>query len=177
MKTITIEGSLTESKLITALQALLAPRSVTIQHKLPDSRYLWDGAFTHNHRLVLVEYDGDEHYRNSLKIKSDIIKTNEAINLGCQVVRIPYWVQLDTVTLKYYLDLSAKVVQDFPHGFITTQYFPASFCELGVVRFKREFESLPAEIRQAVVNSIRERIGEHGFNYVMPKSLRRLVAA
>lgn len=177
MKTVTIKGFLTEENLITALQTILTPQSVTIHHKLPGSGYVWDGAFTRNRRLVLVEYDGDDHYRSSLKIKSDILKTDYAIKLGCQVVRIPYWVQLDAVTLKYYFDLSAKVVQDFPHGFITTQYFPASFCELGVVRFKKELESLPAEIRHAVVLSLQERTGEHGLTYVLPRSLRKLVAA
>ncbi len=177
METVPIEGFLTEEKLIGALQTILVPQPLLSQHKLPGSSYVWDGAFTRNRQLVLVEYDGDEHYRSSLRIKSDRQKTDEAAKVGCKVVRFPYWVQLDTVTLYYYFGLSAIVVQDFPHGFITTRYFPASFCELGIVRFRKELGDLPEEIRQAVILSLRERIDEYGLTYVLPKSLRRLVAA
>ena len=59
-----------------------------------------------------------------------------------RVVRVPYWVQLDRTTLGHYFGLSAEIEQRFPHGFITTKLFPASYCELGVERFRRELEAL-----------------------------------
>ena len=55
-------------------------------------------------------------------------------------MRFPYWVQLDNFTLKHYFDLDAKIEQSFPHGFITTKLFPASFCELGIKRFRAEID-------------------------------------
>jgi hypothetical protein len=125
---------------------------------------------------VAVEFDGDEHYRHSLKIKVDREKDAYARADGYRVVRVPYWVQLTTTTLRHYFDLDAEVVQDFPHGFITTKVFPASFCELGIERFRGELERLPPEVRDAVVKSLRERSVEHGVEYVLPTTLRSLIA-
>ena len=45
-------------------------------------------------------------------------------------MRFPYWVQLDSTTLWHYFGLEAEIEQSFPHGFITTKLFPASFCVL-----------------------------------------------
>jgi len=49
-------------------------------------------AFNQNGALVLVEYDGDDHYRDSLKIKADREKDRIAQEKGMRVVRVPYWV-------------------------------------------------------------------------------------
>jgi hypothetical protein len=122
-----------------------------------------------------VEYDGDEHYRNSLKVKADREKDRLAREAGMGLVRVPYWVQLDGLTLRHYFGLLAEVRQDFPHGFITTKLFPASFCELGVERFRQELEGLPVAVREAVVLSLRERAREHGLEYVLPSALRGLI--
>ena len=89
-------------------------------------------------RITVVEYDGDEHYRHSIKIKGDRVKDETARSLGLRVVRFPYWIQLDSNTLKHFFGLDANVEQSFPHGFITTKLFPASFCELGIERFRAE---------------------------------------
>ena len=65
--------------------------------------------------------------------------------------------------------------QDFPHGFITTKLFPASYCEMGVPRFRSELQSLPTSVSDAVIDSLRERAEEHGIEYVLPSALRNLV--
>ncbi len=95
-------------------------------------------AFKDNGETVLVEYDGDEHYRDSLKIKADAHKASLAITHGTRLVRVPYWAQLTNQTARHYFGLEAEIEQSFPHGFITTKLFPASFCEMGVERFRRE---------------------------------------
>ena len=125
---------------------------------------------------LLVEFDGDEHYRHTLKIKADIEKDEAASVSGYKVVRFPYWVQLTTETLCHYFGLDAQVVQDFPHGFIVTKIFPASFCELGVERFRGELERLPGGVRAAVVKSLWDRAKEHGRKYVVPGTLALLDA-
>jgi len=94
-----------------------------------------------------------------------------------RLVRIPYWVQLDSMMARHWFGLEANIEQSFPHGFITTKLFPASFCELGVARFRRELDALPAQVRFAVVASLRERVSEHGIEYVLPRELRALVTA
>lgn len=106
-------------------------------------------AFRRNDSLVLVEYDGDEHYRDSLKIKADREKDRISHENQMTVVRVPYWVQLDSVT--------------------------ASFCELGIDRFKHDLEALPPTVRDAVIHSLQERVKENGLEYVLPSSLRALM--
>lgn len=171
-----IEGYLTERKLSAALQEITDADWLGGQLKVPGSRMRWDMAFRRESNTVVVEYDGDEHYRNALKIKADGAKDEKAASLGYETVRFPYWVQLNTVTLEHYFGLQADIGTDFPHGFITTRIYPASFCELGVERFARELISLPSSVRDSVVASLRDRITEHGYHWVIPNALRRLEA-
>jgi hypothetical protein len=171
---IVIDGFLTEAKLATAIEQLVGVDLVGTQVMLPGSRYRWDVAFPHGGSQVLVEFDGDAHYRDSLKIKVDRIKDSLALTQGNKVVRIPYWVQLNSVTVQHYFGISADIRQNFQHGFITTKIFPASFCELGIDRFKRELKKLPLEVSEAVIKSLRDRILDHGIEYVLPTSLSDL---
>ena len=172
MQTITIEKYLTEEKLVVALRQILGPSQVDAQFSVQGSRKRWDAAFSIGDVPYVVDYDGDEHYRNALKVKSDAEKDLEASAQGYSVVRIPYWVQLDTVTAGYYFGLNIEIVQDFPHGFISTRIFPASFCELGVARFLRELNQLPEGVRADVLESLAARAEEHGVEDVLPAELR-----
>jgi hypothetical protein len=176
-KVIKIEGYLTESKLSKALQQLLPDRWMGDQVRVANSRQRWDMSYQFDGISTVVEYDGDEHYRHSIKIKGDRAKDEVARTQGCRVVRFPYWIQLDNLTLKHYFGLEAQVEQSFPHGFITTRLFPASFCELGVERFRAELLALPVSIGEAVILSLRERVAEHGLQYVLPTSLVDIIAA
>ena len=76
-----------------------------------DMSYQIDG------RITVVEYDGDEHYRHSLKMKADRAKDEIARKQGCRVVRFPYWIQLDNLTLHHYFGLEAQIEQSFPARF------------------------------------------------------------
>ncbi len=176
IKLIKIEGYLTESKLSIALQQLLPDSWLGDQVRVVNSRQRWDMSYKLDDITTVVEYDGDEHYRHSIKIKVDRAKDKIARTQGCQVVRFPYWIQLDNFTLKHYFGLEAQVEQSFPHGFITTKLFPASFCELGIERFRAELLALPMRIREAVIASLRERVAEHGLQYVLPTSLIDIIA-
>jgi hypothetical protein len=171
---IVIDSYLTEAKLSAALVQIVGNAWIGGQVKLPRSRRRFDMAFRSNDTTVLVEYDGDDHYRDTLKIKSDCEKDFLASENGMRLVRVPYWVQLDTITARHWFGLEAEIEQSFPHGFITTKLFPASFCELGIARFKKELESLPASVRDAVIASLRERTAEYGVEYVLPTALRAL---
>jgi very-short-patch-repair endonuclease len=174
-RTVRIEGYLTESKLSKALQELLPDCWLGDQVPVTHTRQRWDMAFNRDGRITVVEYDGDEHYRHSIKIKGDRAKDETARSHGWQVVRFPYWIQLDTTTLKHFFGIDATVEQSFPHGFITTKLFPASFCELGIERFRAELDELPPSVREAVISSLRGRIAEHGLRYVIPGSLVDLI--
>ena len=173
MKTVTVTGYLVQRKLELALREIVGiERWKGTEVILSGSRRRWDMSFEGSSGLVVVEFDGDEHYRNTLKIKTDEGKDAFARAHGIQVVRIPYWIQLTTETLQHYCSLDAEIHQDFPHGFIETKVFPASYCELGLRRFQRELESLPLSVRDAVLSSLSARALEHGDEYVLPAFLR-----
>jgi len=124
---------------------------------------------------TVVEFDGDQHYWDSLKIKVDSEKDAVARSLGYSVVRVPYWVQLTNETALHYFGVQAQISQDFPHGFITTKIFPASFSAMGVSRFSRELSALPESTRNAVLSSLRDSAREHGAEYVLPPTLRHML--
>jgi hypothetical protein len=175
MVKVAIEGYLTQHKLAQALKAIVGGGWIASELKIPHSNRRWDMAFQSVSGIVVVEYDGDAHYRHSLKIKADREKDAIASELGYKTIRFPYWVQLDGMTLEHFFRLEAEIAQDFPHGFITTRYFPASFCEVGVARFRKELEDLPDAVRLKVVQSLHDRSKEYGTEYVMPSSLRHLI--
>lgn len=171
-----IDGYLLQRKLEEALVQIVGKEAWRGRElKVPDSRRRWDMAYQIAGQTTVVEFDGDAHYWNSLKVKVDIEKDEVADNLHYRVVRFPYWVQLTTETLAHYFGLSAEIEQDFPHGFIVTKIFPASFSELGISRFQRELSSLPQDVNESVITSLRDRAEEHGVEYVLPSALRHLL--
>ena len=171
-KEIVIDGYLIQQKLETALKEIVGSQNWRGREvRLPTGRRRWDMSYQIDERVTIVEFDGDEHYRNTLKIKADEEKDAVARQYGFHVVRIPYWVQLTNETLWHYFSLRRVIKQEFPHGFITTKVFPASFCELGVARFEQELASLPENVRTAVWKSLRDRTAEHGIRYVLPTKL------
>jgi hypothetical protein len=130
-----ITGYLVQHKLANALAQIVGDTAWHGKEIRVSSgrRQRWDMVYEGPSGRVAVEFDGDEHYRNTLKIKNDREKDEMARCGGYRVVRIPYWVQLTSETLKHYFHLEAEIIQDFPHGFISTKVFPASFCELASI--------------------------------------------
>lgn len=173
---IKIEGYLLQGKLESALKQLVGEENwVGRELRVPDSRRRWDMAYKIKGKTTVVEFDGNQHYWDSLKIKVDKEKDAVAHSLGYTVVRVPYWVQLTSETALYYFGFRAKIDQDFPHGFITTKIFPASYSELGVSRFQRELSALPKLTKDAVISSLRERVQEYGLEYVLPAPLQSML--
>jgi hypothetical protein len=173
---ISISGYLTQSKLSETIKSIVGESWLGDEIRVPGFRYRWDMAFRRPSGAAVVEYDGDAHYRDTIKMKTDAEKEAIAKELGYVTIRFPYWIQLDSITLKHFFQLEAQVETDFPHGFVTTRIFPASFCEMGVQRFSTELESLPTIVRAAVLDSLRDRATDFGIDYVMPLSLRHLIA-
>jgi len=172
---ITIEGYLTEQKLAHVLQQLLPDDWQGTQIAGMGTRHRWDMSCRLSGIVTVIEYDGDEHYRHSIKVRADRMKDAIARSSGFRVIRFPYWVQLDDITLEHLFGITAHIDQSFPHGFITTKLFPASFCELGIARFRTELFSLPCAVRLAVVTSLRERTTEYGREFVVPSALNDLL--
>lgn len=173
--TIYIEGYLVQEKLETTIKAIVGEGWVGCEYKLPGSRYRFDIAININGQITVIEFDGYQHYQDALLIKRDKEKNTLAAKHNIKVVRIPYWIQLTTETLKHYLGLEADIKQNFPHGFISTKHFPATFCELGIKRFLQELNTVPTSVRRDVVNSLRDRISEIGTEYVVPSTLTNIL--
>ena len=95
-----------------------------------------------------------------------------AKELGYKVIRIPYWIQLDSVIMKQYFGIDVENKTEYLNGFDNTNVYPASFCEKGVERFSRELKMLPNEIKYEVILSLRDKIKEYEADYVIPKSLK-----
>jgi hypothetical protein len=87
------------------------------QVSAPGTPQRWDIACRLGGFTTMVEYDVDEHYRHSIKIKGDRTKDQLARATGFRVIRFPYWIQLDSLALQHFFGMTAKIEQSFPHGF------------------------------------------------------------
>jgi hypothetical protein len=127
------------------------------------------------HRVV-VEFDGDEHYRRALHVIQDAERDDLVAALGYRVIRIPYFVQLTTVTINQLfgaLVANQFPFKEFPHGFIArTVIFPADFCELGIERFQRDLDRF-ASIKVDILTSLQKAATDRGdWRLVYPPKLR-----
>jgi very-short-patch-repair endonuclease len=116
------------------------------------------------HKLV-VEFDGDQHYRSSRVILGDVERDAFFTANGFRVIRIPYFVQLSRAVITHLFGDIADTRDDFldfPHGFIaSTVVMPADFCELGIVRFEDDLERF-GYIAGAILQSLREAAAARG---------------
>lgn len=154
--------------------------------KLPNSKRRFDFGFiiskpicinnTQYTKKVLVEFDGHRHYTDALQIKIDREKDKLAKEHGYDLIRIPYWVQLTTETLKHYFNINGEVIQKYSHGFIDKNaILPASFCELGLDRFEEEIGNLPVNVKEEISKSLNNNINFYGYEYVMPKGMEYIL--
>ncbi len=95
--TVKIDDYLVQNKLSKALQAIVGATAWkgTEVRVISERRRRWDMVYQGDFGQVAVEFDGDAHYRDSLKIKADLDKDELARLGGYRVVRIPYWVQFE----------------------------------------------------------------------------------
>ena len=164
MKSVKYEGYLTKQKLSALLREALKDKYAAFmeeQKVAGKPRCRWDIYMTFpDGREIAVEFDGDQHYRDTLVMKLDLEKEDLADEAGIEVVRLPYWVQLTDDTAKHYFgDLfnGIHIEQDYPHGFIKSKVFPASYCALGVERFMAELHDLPEKEFVEVVTNLFDR--------------------
>jgi very-short-patch-repair endonuclease len=120
--------------------------------------------YSERHRLI-VEFDGDQHYRSSKVILRDFERDAFFIAKSFRVIRIPYFVQLShAVITDLFGDLAHTTHDflDFRHGFIApTVVMPADFCELGIVRFEDDLKRF-GYIAEHILQSLREAAAARG---------------
>lgn len=126
---------------------------------------------------IIVEFDGLQHYQNINEIKKDRKKDKLYGKMGYKIIRIPFFVQPSTETLKHYFDVDKELYLLYPHGFIIYNSRPPSnFCALGLDRFIDEFEKFPETIKKNIVKSLKKLIdlGEDK-EYVIPEKHKDLL--
>lgn len=130
------------------------------QAKVAGTRMRYDARMEYSGKVYMVEFDGDSHFRDANVIYRDNLKDAAMAQAGISVVRIPYFVQLDNDTFYalFGFDCPFSIRTDFPHGFITTKMLPASFCGLGVSRFKNVLKQLPEQVVQQIDKSLDEKV-------------------
>lgn len=184
MKTVKYEGYLTQQKLSAVLREALKDKYTSFieeQKVAGKPRCRWDMYMMfHDGREIAVEFDGDQHYRDTLVMKLDLEKEDLADEARIEVVRIPYWVQLTDDTAKHYFgDLfdGIHIEQDYPHGFIKSKIFPASYCALGVERFMAELHDLPYDIFVEILMNLFDHAFEKAYapEFVIPGAMAYLL--
>ena len=162
---------LTENKLGDYLSEIF--KGATILKQIKMDKYRFD--YFVKDLGIIVEFDGFFHYTDSDCIRRDKIKQNLAKDF--KIVNWPYWIQINTETVKYYLNMDFEIEQVYPHGFIDKNvHLPSNFCELGIVRFKNELLTLPENIKSEVRESLKKKAIDKSLSmeYVVPGEIRNL---
>ncbi|HRQ70742.1 MAG TPA: hypothetical protein PLW78_10625 [bacterium] len=167
---------LTEETLGEVLKILFPENDFIRDKTVPDSGARSRPDYRNDELMMIVEFDGEKHYRESKKIKSEL-KKNYVFNLmGYKIIRIPYFVQISEIVIKNLFDIDVEYKQKYPHGFISKNViFPADYCELGIEKFEEDLDRF-SYIRKDIISSLKSKItGIGDIDLVLPNSLRYLL--
>lgn len=126
--------------------------------------------------MLIVEFDGLHHYVNAEKILNEEEKTNMYESMGYKVIRVPYFVQITTDTIRHLFGIVFEHEQEYPHGFVDEKcVLPCDFCELGIEKFQKDLLSFDY-ILDDITHSLKNKVEIKGdIRRVLPKSLEYLV--
>lgn len=171
--TISYEEYLTEKKLINLFEQIKDKCDLTIDihtnYKI--DRYRGDLVVDTKKRKFLIEFDGYRHYTEGSvqardQLKDAVWKLSQKDDYS--IVRIPYFVQLDSKTFKYYfeklldeLDLEVEVSCNYKHGFIDKKAaLPCDFCSIGERKFIYDLATLPKDVVNDIIQSLITKVKE-----------------
>lgn len=126
---------------------------------------------------IIIEFDGLQHYQNINVIKNDKKKDNVYSKMGYTIIRIPFFIQPSSETLKYFFNIDKDLTLQYPHGFIHYNSTPpAYFCLLGLERFIEEFKKFPDILQNDIVESMKKlkQLGEEEA-YIIPKQYAKII--
>lgn len=117
---------------------------------IPNSQKRYRPDYRSDSLMLIVEFDGLPHYQNPKVILSDKEKDKYYKELGYNVVRIPYFIQLTKKVVKEIFGVDVKR-ELFPEGVsslnIENCNTPAFLCKSGVERMKQEFKKIPEQYK------------------------------
>lgn len=134
---------------------------------------------------LIVEFDGVPHYTSNSQVLSDMNRDIYFSELGYEVIRIPYWLQLSQLNI-YHLfgvdvdnnmcELRYSFYDTDSHGLETC---PGAMCEAGRLRFVAEFGMLPAETQQILWDDILKCMQESQAPsmYILPGYIADMMSA
>lgn len=129
--------------------------------------------FRSDNLKLIVEFDGFQHYTQSSYIIKDEIKDSTYSKMGYTIVRIPYFVQLESRTISYLFGFNYEYKQTYPHGFIDKNaILPADFCELGIERFIKDLQRF-SFIKTEIIESLIAKSAD--IRTVIPQSLTSII--
>ncbi len=144
--------------------------------KVPGSNCQYRPDYRNDKLKLIIEFDGYRHYSQSTDIIKDCTKDTIYKNMGYNIIRIPYFVQLSNIVIKKLFDLELNYQQNYPHGFIDEKcLLPCDFNELGIERFKEDLIKFDY-IAYEIINSLKIKINLcNDIRLVLPKSLYYLI--
>lgn len=190
---------LTEERLGNFLSKLFTGLIFERDKVVPGSGIKHRADFRNDDIMLIVEFDGYQHYTQSKRIIADKLKDKIYSSMGYEIWRIPYFIQIskDVIlkllnkcdTNKYafnwieknidikYFDL--LTTQQYPHGFIDSklEVLPADFCELGIQKFNEDikyFDFIWNDIKNSLLNKYKEKLN-HPLAIEYPEFIKSLI--
>ncbi len=99
---------------------------------------------------LIIEFDGVQHYTDPQKIWDDEKKTAAFTELGYQVVRIPYFIQItnEAVMVLFGTRVEEPLFPASQASFTSLgKYLPAYLCPAGFKRMAKEFADFPEQYK------------------------------
>lgn len=168
---------LTEKKLGEYLNIIFPNYKFIHNRSVPNSNCRYRPDYRNDELKLIVEFDGYTHYTSSKTVYVDQVKDEIYKDMGYNIVRIPYFIQMSSKVIKYLFNVNVKIEQSYPHGFIDEKVIlPADYCEMGIRRFEGDleyFKFISYDILESLTNKI-----ENEFDYkacrVIPFSIKDL---
>jgi len=141
------ENYLTEQNMFEFLKDFLHETEIVHDKIVPKSKIRNRPDFRIEDLKLIIEFNGKFHYTNPDIILKDIKKKRVYEDMGYVVKTIPYWIQLRNDVIysifKDVIDIDLFLLKDYnlyKCGFIDKNCpLPASFCYLGLIEVKREY--------------------------------------
>ena len=144
---------------------------ILVDKKVPHTRFKVD--YRIESLNLIVEFEDPKVFTNpKYTIRSEITEqTLESMEYF--VVRIPYFIQLNSENIKHYfakflhlIDKKECIVNDFtsyPHGFIDSRsVLPAAFCSMGHLRYTNHLNKATDNVFADTNESLLSQMLEHG---------------
>ena len=162
MKQMKLSNSyLNEEKLGQILEIIYPKEQIVHNKKIPNYKELCRPDYRLPELKLIFEFDGSTHFCNPKRILMDEKNDLFYKSLGYKVIRIPYFIQMDSKFFKNILNLEVENLYEFPNGFIDDKAtLPAEFCTLGVRKYvnliKSNYKYCLSEIKYSLDEKIKQ---------------------